>query len=384
MESLPRTYGPYEIVRRLGVGGMAETFLALRRGPAGFEQRVCLKRVLPAYAEDEAFTRRFEREARIAASLRHAGIVSVVEFGRAEGSAYLALELVDGVDLRDDLASRDDRRLPAAVVARVGVDLAQALAHAHAAGVVHRDISPANVMLSRTGEVKLTDFGVAKWVGQGGPTTTTGAGPKGKIAYMAPEQIRGEALDGRADLFGLGVLLFEALTGERPFRGAHDVEIMRRVVDGERPRLADLAPDAPAALVSCIGGLLHVDRDARPPDAGAVVAELARVPGLAGARRWLRAGDRRAPRGAGDAGARDGFAGDGRRHGAGGRAPLRGARGRGDRGGRAVAIPGEPPLRGAARRDAARRVLGVGRGRDLDHPGGGAANRSPRARSPYE
>jgi len=267
---------------------MAETFLALRRGLHGGEQRVCLKRVLPAFAADPSFLRQFQREASIASTLRHTGIVSVVEFGDVDGTQYLALELVDGVDLRDYVASRPGRVLPHTLVARLALDLGYALHYAHgpAHGVVHRDVSPANVMLSRTGEIKLTDFGVARVMSNAAPTTSTGV--RGKIAYMAPEQIRGEELDGRADLFALGVLLFECLCGQRPFQGAHDVETMRRIAEGERPHVRELAPeDTPPALLSAIEGLLSVDRASRTPSAEALIEQLALLPGLHQARRRL-------------------------------------------------------------------------------------------------
>ena len=267
-----RTFGPYEIVRRLGVGGMAETFLALRRGLHGVEQRVCLKRVLPAFAADPSFLRQFEREASIASTLRYTGIVAVVEFGDVEGAKYLALELVDGIDLRDYLASRPGQKLDPTTVARLALDLGYSLRYAHdpVRAVVHRDVSPANVMLSRTGEVKLADFDVARVMSSAAPTTSTGV--RGKIAYMCPEHLRGEELDGRADLFALGVLLYECLCGQRPFYGAHDVEIMRRVAAGERPHVREFAPsDTPAALLAAIEGLLATDRDARTPDATALI-----------------------------------------------------------------------------------------------------------------
>lgn len=287
-ETDARLFGPYQIVRRLGVGGMAETFLALRRGLHGVEQRVCLKRVLPAFAADPSFLRQFHREASIASMLRHTGIVSVVEFGDVDGTQYLALELIDGVDLRDYLLSRPGRVLPPALVARLALDLAYALRYAHGPehGVVHRDVSPANVMLSRTGEIKLTDFGVARVMSSAAPTTSTGV--RGKIAYMSPEQLRGDELDGRADLFALGVLLFECLCGQRPFHGAHEVETMRRIGVGERPHVRTLAPaDTPPALLDAIEGLLQVDRAARTPSATALIEQLSLLPGLHQARRRL-------------------------------------------------------------------------------------------------
>ena len=288
METDARLFGPYQIVRRLGVGGMAETFLALRRGLHGVEQRVCLKRVLPAFAADPSFLRQFQREASIASTLRHTSIVSVVEFGDVDGTQYLALELIDGVDLRDYLMSRPGRVLPPALVARIALDLGYALRYAHGPdhGVVHRDVSPANVMLSRTGEIKLTDFGVARVMSSAAPTTTTGV--RGKIAYMSPEQIRGDELDGRADLFSLGVLLFECLCGQRPSHGAHEVETMRRIGVGERPPVRTLAPaDAPEVLLEAIEGLLQVDREQRTPSATALIEQLSPLPGLHQARRRL-------------------------------------------------------------------------------------------------
>jgi len=157
----PREFGPYQLVRRLGVGGMAETFEAARIGASGFEQRVCLKRVLPAFGQDDDFVSRFRREARLAAKLRHTNIVGVVGFGEIRGLQYMALELVDGVDLRSFLKSLPGEKLPPETVALIGFDLARALEHAHAT-LVHRDISPSNVLLSRTGEAKLADFGLAK------------------------------------------------------------------------------------------------------------------------------------------------------------------------------------------------------------------------------
>ncbi|MCA9574313.1 MAG: protein kinase [Polyangiales bacterium] len=285
-----RTFGPYEIVRRLGVGGMAETFLALRRGAHGVEQRVCLKRVLPAFASDPSFLRQFEREAKIASTLRYTGIVAVVEFGDVDGAKYLALELVDGVDLRDFLLSRPGHVLDPTTVGRVALDLAYALRYAHdpARGVVHRDLSPANVMLSRTGEVKLTDFGVARVMSSAAPTTSTGV--RGKVAYMSPEHLRGEELDGRADLFALGVLLYECLCGRRPFQGAHDVAIMRRIAAGERAPVVERAPvDTPPLLLRAIEGLLTTDREARTPSATALIEQLSPLPGLHQARRRLGA-----------------------------------------------------------------------------------------------
>lgn len=280
-DSFGRTFGPYEFVRRLGVGGMAETFEAIRRGPGGFTQRVCLKLVLPFFRDKQSFLELFEREARLAAKLRHSNIVGVIDFGRIDGVTYMALELVDGIDLATLLEAQPGGRLSPEHVALLGTELARALEHAHdprrdgaAVGpadnttIIHRDLSPSNVMISQRGEVLLTDFGVAK--------ALTGAAHqpsavKGKVPYMSPEQLRAEHLDPRSDLFSLGVVLFEALAGERPFQGEHDPATIMMVLKGDHPSLRSLAPAAPAGLCEVIESLLDVDPNRRPQSASAVL-----------------------------------------------------------------------------------------------------------------
>ena len=251
-------FGPYRLVRRLGVGGMAQTFEAIRHGPGDFSQRVCLKLVLPFFRDNQAFVELFKQEAKLAAKLRHGNIVGVIDFGEIDGTLYMALELVDGVDLQVLLDAQDRKRLPHEHVALVGRDLARALEHAHnppgtgndghdLGAIIHRDISPSNVMISRHGEVLLTDFGVAKAV-----TNTQGeqSNVKGKIPYMSPEQLMGEALDGRADLFAVGVVLFEALTGKRPYAGANEPATIMLALAGDHVPLSELAPDTPARAPS--------------------------------------------------------------------------------------------------------------------------------------
>ena len=277
-------FGEFEITRRLGVGGMAETFEALRHGLGGFEQRVCLKRVLPAFSQDADFVRQFLHEAKLAATLRHSNVVGVIDFGNEDGTHYMALELVDGIDLRALLAQQPEHRLTAEQVALIGIDLAYALDFAHnvdrnqqggGKGIVHRDVSPANVLISRAGEIKLADFGIAKAMNTAAATASRAI--KGKIPYMAPEQMRGDSIDGRADLFSLGVLLFEAAAGVRPFTGAHDVEVMTRILEGDRLSLAERAPHLPAALCTAIENLLERDPEKRTPTADALLDDLVAV-----------------------------------------------------------------------------------------------------------
>ena len=265
-ERLPRAFGDYVLERRLGVGGMAETFVA-RRGAT--RQHVCVKRVLPAFSSDRDFVQQFEREARLAGRLRHSNVVGVVDFGAVDGELFLALELIEGVDLRALLMSQPQRRLRQDVAALIALDLAYALEYAHGEQVVHRDVTPSNVLLSVRGEVKLADFGVAKAL----TTTTlpTASGfLKGKVPYMAPEQMKGGAIDGRTDVFSLGVTLFEMLAGRRPFVGAHDVEVMMRVLAGERPRLSELVPGT--ALEPLTDAALAVEHTRRPTTSDLVQA----------------------------------------------------------------------------------------------------------------
>ncbi|MEM8609272.1 MAG: protein kinase [Myxococcota bacterium] len=274
--------GPYRLVRRLGVGGMAEAYEAIRRGPSGFSQRVCMKLVLPFLRNDRDFVRLFEREARLVAQLRHRNIVGVIDFGEIGGRPYMALELVDGADLRVLLDHQRRKRLALDSVVLVGLEIADALAHAHGAllrgsdpdspsspgGIVHRDISPSNVLVSRQGEVMLSDFGVAKAM-EGASHRQSSV--KGKVPYMSPEQLRAEPLDGRADLFALGVVLFEALAGQRPYDGAHDPAIIMQILNGDRPPLRTLVPELPAELCDTIDSLISPNRDDRPESAAHLI-----------------------------------------------------------------------------------------------------------------
>ena len=279
-EVLPRDFGHYRLVRRLGVGGMAETYEAIRRGPSGFAQRVCLKLVLPFFRSDQEFVRLFEREAKLAAKLRHRNIVGVIDFGDIDGIYYMALELVDGIDLQGLLAAQQGKRLPHEHVALIGHELALALEHAHnppraidvdgfdGGAILHRDISPSNVLISRQGEVFLADFGVAKAVSG---SSHKPSAVKGKIPYMPPEQLRASKCDGRADLFSLGVVLFEALGGEGPFEAGNDPATIIKILNDDHPALRGLAPSVPPGLCAVIERLIQADVDARPKGAAELI-----------------------------------------------------------------------------------------------------------------
>lgn len=272
-------FGPYKRIRRLGAGGMAETFLAVQRAGAGFEQRVCMKFILPGYRENADFRRLFLREASIAASLRHSNIVGVIDVDATAG--YMVLELVDGVDLRTLLNAAPQRRLSPEIAILITIELCKALAYAHGRvrrgqpdGIVHRDVSPSNVLISYSGEVKLTDFGVARAMRSDvEPLSTT---VKGKLCYMSPEQARGQLLDGRSDLFAVGVMCFELLSGVRPFDGDNDAETLLRVTTGKHVPMLEAAPHVPRELALLVEKMISNDRDRRYASADAVIDALAR------------------------------------------------------------------------------------------------------------
>lgn len=263
-------YGPYSQMTPLARGGMGELWLARQRGHGGLERRVVLKRALPGHAADPEFQDMFLREARIAASLDHPNVARVYDSGvTPQGRSFLAMEYVHGADLRTLLRSHGDRPIPLHHALTVGAGLAAGLDYVHARkdldgrhlGLVHRDMSPGNVLLSYDGAIKITDFGVARADAES--LATRSGAVKGKLAYMAPEQARGEDLDPRADLYALGVILFEMTIGHRPFGATKDVALLYRLLEEDAPRAGTLRPDLPAALAEIIDRLLARDRDRR-------------------------------------------------------------------------------------------------------------------------
>lgn len=274
--AVPESFGDYTLVRRLGVGGMAETFVALRKGPDRFEQRVCLKRILPVFANDGDFIELFLREARMSALLHHGHIARVLDFGSVDHAHYMTLELIEGIDLRGLLRHlrRRAETVDPALTAYLAHALGAALDYAHTAGpdglatgIIHRDVSPSNVLLSRAGEVKLADFGVAKAINR--PGSVQSYALKGKVPYMAPEYAMGRTCGPRSDLFSLGVLLYECLAGFRPYDGGNDMQTLEHARHGRREPLGELAPRAPNRLVDAIEALLSPEPDGRPLHAGA-------------------------------------------------------------------------------------------------------------------
>ena len=277
--------GRYELDGVVGRGGMAEVYRARLVGAEGFSRAVALKRVAPGLSEDPSFAAMFIAEARIAALLSHPNIVSVLDFDRdEEGVLFLAMELVDGPDLRKLTRAAADRgrRVDPRLAAFLAGEVLRGLAYAHELklgerplGIIHRDVSPHNVLVSRSGTVKLADFGIAKATAA---ATTSQSGTsgvvKGKLAYMAPEQALGEALDGRADVYALGVTLYELLAGERPYGGATEAETLAKILRGEATPIARLVPGLPADLAEMTMRLFAAKAKDRPASAAEALQAL--------------------------------------------------------------------------------------------------------------
>jgi serine/threonine protein kinase len=263
-------FGQYALGKRLARGGMAEVFLARQRGVEGFDRRVAVKRILPHLADSREFIKMFLDEARFAARLAHPNIVHIYELGQFEESYFIAMEFVDGVHSGQLIKHAASEPIPPVLVARVGADAAGALAYAHRQedadgrplGLVHRDVSPQNIMISYDGVVKLVDFGIAKAVSKAEETQPGIV--KGKYAYMSPEQTTRKPLDGRSDVFSLGVVMWELLSGRNIVDRGDVVEAMKVMRDCRFPRVEQVAPHVPAPLASAVGWALERDKNDRP------------------------------------------------------------------------------------------------------------------------
>jgi serine/threonine protein kinase len=275
--------GKYQLIRKLATGGMAEVFLAKAAGPMGFEKTLVLKRILPHLAEDPAFVEMFLSEAKLAAQLNHPNIVQIFDFGEADGEYFLAMEHIDGPNLRMLLkrANALGMVLPPALCARLIASACEGLAFAHdfrepatgeLLGLIHRDISPDNILVSRQGAVKVVDFGIAK---AGGQSHKTQSGViKGKLAYMPPEQIRAKQLDRRVDVYALGVVFYELLTGHKPFEATTDASLMQTILFEEMVPAVQHRPDLPESVQRILERALAKDREQRYADCLALEAEL--------------------------------------------------------------------------------------------------------------
>ncbi len=249
-------YGKYRPIAELGHGGMAEVFLAVSSGPAGFNKLVVVKQIRPQFAEDPDFLTMFLDEARLAARLNHPNVVQTNEVGQDESGRYfICMEYLEGQPL-NRIINRlgQSGAISIGMQCRVLVDALAGLHYAHELNdfdgspleVVHRDVTPHNVFVTYTGQAKVVDFGIAKAMSSSAETRTGVL--KGKVAYMAPEQAMGEKVDRRADVFGMGMVLWEVLAGRRLYKGVTDVAILHKIVNADIPRPSTQRPDIPAAV----------------------------------------------------------------------------------------------------------------------------------------
>ena len=274
------TLGRHELLGRIATGGMAEIFLARVAGPRDVARLVVVKRLLPHVAENAAVVDAFVQEAKLGSRLAHPSLCAITDFGHEDDAYFIAMEWVRGASLRA-LMERTRGKLPIHVAARIFADLATALHHAHTAtddagrplGVVHRDVTPENVVVSWGGVPKLLDFGIAKSAFD--PRKTEAGVLKGKLAYISPEQYRGDALDARSDVFALSVCLYEALTGESLYERASEYETVAAIVlDASVPSPRAVRADVPEAIDELVRAGLTKDRDARLPSADALARGL--------------------------------------------------------------------------------------------------------------
>jgi eukaryotic-like serine/threonine-protein kinase len=278
-------FGKYKLLERIATGGMAEIYRARMTAMAGVTKPVVIKKILPGFADDSAFVSMFINEARIALGLSHGNIAQIFDFGEVEGEYFLAMEWVDGHPLSQVLRRAREKglpALPAPLAVLVAIDMLRGLAYAHTRlddngrplHIVHRDVSPQNVILSFEGQVKLVDFGIAR-ARLAGRGDTKADAAKGKYVYFAPEQARGESLDARADVFAAGTVLYEMLCGRRPFEGPLP-DVLRRIAQGDFPRPREWTPGLPAPLERILLTAMATSPEQRYPTAQAFAEALAR------------------------------------------------------------------------------------------------------------
>ena len=279
----PVPFGKYLLLDRINIGGMAEVWRGKAFGAGGFERLVAIKRILPNIAEDDEFVTMFIDEAKISVQLTHANIAQIYDLGQINSSFFIAMEYIPGKDVRAifDRARKRSEKLPIPLACHIIGKLCDGLDYAHRKKdgrgeemhIVHRDVSPQNVLISYDGEVKVIDFGIAKAAGK---ANRTQAGIlKGKFGYMSPEQVRGLEIDRRADIFAIGICLFELLTGERLFVGETDFAVLEKVRGGQVPRPSSVNPEIPPALERIVLKALAPDREQRYQHASELADDLA-------------------------------------------------------------------------------------------------------------
>jgi eukaryotic-like serine/threonine-protein kinase len=275
----------YQVVERIAAGGMAEVYRGESAGIEGFRKKVAIKRVLPKLSANREFINMFLDEARLCAYLSHSRCVQVFDIGQAAGAHFIVMEYVDGADLQSVLEylTQHGQRMPIEAACLITQNVCEGLAYAHEASdhngaplnIVHRDISPHNVLMTRFGEVKLVDFGLAK--ASSHLTEDDEDIVKGKFGYLAPEVTLGQGSDRRVDIFAAGILLWEMLAGRRLFKGETDLETFKLVQAARIPDVRELRPEVSADLVSVLGKALARDPDQRYRAADEFASDLARI-----------------------------------------------------------------------------------------------------------
>jgi serine/threonine protein kinase len=266
----------YELLDRIGVGGMAEIFRGKAVAAGGFEKPVAIKRILPHLSQDRRFVELLIAEAKVLSLLKHRNIVQIFDVGLGDdGQYFLVMEFVDGKDIGavQRALEQKRRRMPFDLVLHIGAEICEALEHAHTSrgpdgkpmALVHRDVSPSNVLLSRAGEVKLTDFGIAKRAEQ---DATQGGAVRGKFAYISPEQARNEPLDPRSDVFSVGILMWELICNRRLFSGLDDLAALRAVREANVPRPSEIDARLPPEIDQILMTALARDKQRRYASSG--------------------------------------------------------------------------------------------------------------------
>ncbi len=264
--------GDFQVLRRLGQGGMGQVYLAEQ---VSLKRQVALKILKAELASDPSYLERFKAEARAAARVNHANIIQVYAIDEANGLHYIAMEYVEGRNLRDYLARKGPPDLPLAL--SIMTQVAAALQRAGEAGIIHRDIKPENILLTRKGEVKVADFGLSRTVGDQPLNLTQPGVTLGTPLYMSPEQVRGEKLDPRTDMYSFGVTCYHMLAGDAPFRGSHALDVALKHVNATPAPLASVRPDLPAELCAVVHKMMARKPEERFQTPRELLRDLARL-----------------------------------------------------------------------------------------------------------
>jgi eukaryotic-like serine/threonine-protein kinase len=277
-------YGPYRLLDRVAVGGMAEVFKAKRSGVEGFEKVVAVKRILPHLSDNKEFVNMFINEAKMVAGLTHPNIVQIFDLGKIEKTYFIAMEYVHGRDLRTIVKRAKERgiRVPLDLAVLMVGKVCTALEYAHrkkddrgrAMQIVHRDVSPQNILISYEGDVKLTDFGIAKAAAQA--THTDRGALRGKLLYMSPEQANGRSMDCRSDVFSMGIVFYEMITDQRPFMSTSEKSILEMVRECQVPAPMTINARIPPRLDRIVMKALARDPVDRYQDASEMARDLER------------------------------------------------------------------------------------------------------------